>query len=79
MVYPLIGNIEMENHDLPEDIQNDYNKTKNIVNIYPRGAAPLLRLAIQKLCKHLEEKGENKNEDIKISSRRNFLEQCSKH
>ena len=65
MVYPLTGNIEIANSDLPEDIQNDYNEAKNIVNISPRGAAALLRLAIQKLCKHLGEKGENINEDIK--------------
>ena len=65
MVYPSTGNIEMANSDLPEDIQNDYNEAKNIVNISPRGAAALLRLAIQKLCKHLGEKGDNINEDIK--------------
>ena len=65
MVYPLTGKIEIANSDLPEDIQNDYNEAKNIVNISPRGAAALLRLAIQKLCKHLGEKGENINEDIK--------------
>ena len=46
MVYPLTGNIEIANSDLPEDIQNDYNEAKNIVNISPRGAAALLRLAI---------------------------------
>lgn len=65
MVYPLTGNIEIANPDLPEDIKNDYNEAKNIVNISPRGSVALLRLAIQKLCKHLGGKGENINEDIK--------------
>lgn len=65
MVYPLTSSAPPANPDLPPDITSDYEEGRNILALSPRGAAALLRLAIQKLCRHLGEKGSNTNDDIK--------------
>lgn len=64
MVYPLIGDAPLPNKDLPEDIKEVYLEARAILAQSPRGAAALLRLAIQKLCVHLGEPGKDLNSDI---------------
>jgi hypothetical protein len=64
MVYPESLPVSAPNSDLGQDVQEDYNEAASIVVKSPRGATALLRLAIQKLCKQLGEKGENINGDI---------------
>ena len=64
MVYPNIIVVDEPNEDLPEDIKSDYLEAASILCESPRGAAALLRLCIQKLCKHLGKKGKNLNDDI---------------
>jgi hypothetical protein len=50
--------------DIPENIAADFEEARQIFKKSPRGAAALLRLCIQKLCKNLGLKGDNLNEDI---------------
>jgi len=52
------------NQDLPEDILAIVEEARSILDKSPKGAAALLRLAIQMLCKYLGESGENLNNDI---------------
>lgn len=52
------------NSDLPPEIIRDFEEARAIVDNSPRGAAALMRLAVQKLCAHLGEKGKSIDEDI---------------
>ncbi len=64
MVFPLYSTAEPPVEDMPEDVKADFEEARLITNQSPRGAAALLRLAIQKLCKHLGQPGKNINDDI---------------
>lgn len=65
IVYPLNLSAEPPNQDLPDDVAQDYDEARSILNLSPRGSAALLRLGIQKLCAHLGQPGKNINTDIK--------------
>lgn len=64
LLFPALKAGTSVNQDLPIDIIHDFDEAREIVDASPRGAAALLRLCIQKLCKHLGERGENIDEDI---------------
>lgn len=65
IIYPQRGEAPPANGDLPPEIARDYNEASSILDLSPRGAAALIRLAIQKLCRHLGQPGKNINADIK--------------
>jgi len=64
IVYPKKMIVDLPNDDLSEDIKKDYLEAATIFNDSVRSSAALLRLALQKLCRQLGEKGENINTDI---------------
>ena len=64
IIYPEETGIPNPNEDLDEEIKTDYLEAASIINKSSRGAAALLRLAIQKLCKQLGQSGDNINDDI---------------
>lgn len=65
LLYPDQTGVEPAHPEMPDDIKTDYDEASSIVNRSPRGAAALLRLAIQKLCVELGEKGKKIDDDIK--------------
>lgn len=65
LLYPKTGNAPPPNADMPSDVRKLYEEAASISTLSPRGAAALLRLAVQHLCKDLGESGKNINNDIK--------------
>lgn len=64
MYYPDTGNAPFPNPEMPENVLKLYREASAIHIKSPRGAAALLRLSIQVLCKELGENGKNINTDI---------------
>ncbi|MCF3128440.1 DUF4145 domain-containing protein [Acinetobacter soli] len=65
MIFPDVSISVIAETDMPDHVKVDFNEAKSIFNKSPRASAALLRLALQKLLKHLGEPGENINSDIK--------------
>lgn len=64
MIFPTTKTSPPHSIDLPEPCIKDYEEARSIAQASPRGAAALLRLCIQKLCKELGKSGKNINQDI---------------
>lgn len=73
LIYPDNSIAALPEEDMPDDVKVDYIEAARIYSRSPRGAAALLRLSLQKLCKHLGEDGKNINTDIRNLAAKNVL------
>jgi hypothetical protein len=73
MIFPDVNSSPLPADDMPQDVKTDYIEAASIFSRSPRGAAALLRLGLQKLCKHLGEKGKNIDQDIRSLATKNVL------
>jgi hypothetical protein len=65
IIFPLVGSAPDPNADLSEDVRRDYDEASSILDLSPRGACALIRLALQKTCKELGYSGKSIDADIK--------------
>lgn len=64
LVCPSMSTAPFPYDDMPSDVKEDFLEAREVVEISPRSAAALLRLALQKLMKHLGQEGKDINKDI---------------
>lgn len=75
MIFPDSTSAPRPALNMPEDVKIDYMEAADIFSRSPRAAAALLRLALQKLCVHLGEKGEKIDVDIRELAKKHVLPQ----
>lgn len=64
ILYPGLLTGPSPNQDLSEDVRQDYEEARQILDTSPRGAAALLRLAIEKMCIEIGAEGDDINKRI---------------
>lgn len=63
LAWPLNTNVETPLDEMSDDIKDLYNEARSIVQLSPKGACAILRLALQKLCNQLAGQDEKKKID----------------
>ncbi|MEC6413529.1 MULTISPECIES: DUF4145 domain-containing protein [Achromobacter] len=64
MIWPANSTAPLAHADMPSSCRDDYEEARQISRTSPRGAAALLRLCVQKICKELGQPGKDINVDI---------------
>ncbi|MDI4236793.1 DUF4145 domain-containing protein [Bradyrhizobium sp. Arg237L] len=64
IVWPATSSLITPHEDMPPDVRLDFLEAVAIVDTSPRGAAALLRLAVERLMPHLDAKAKNINASI---------------
>lgn len=64
MLYPASAVAPPASDDMPADVREEYDEAAAVYATSPKSSAALLRLAVQRLCVHLGEKGKKIDEDI---------------
>ncbi len=64
-LYPLVdSSIPQPNEHMPLDVKKEYQEARKVFSTSAKSSAALLRLAIQRICMHLGEKGRHLDTDI---------------
>ncbi len=64
MVYPPASTAPLPLPDMPDEVAADFKEARDVLARSPRSAAALLRLALQRLMKHLNLPGDKLDDDI---------------
>lgn len=78
MFHPAASVAPLPFGDMPEEVAEDFVEARDVVNVSPRAAAALLRLALQRLMPHLGENGKNINNDIASLVKKGLPQQIQK-
>lgn len=64
-IYPTVRTAPRPIADMPTGVRDDFEEAASIAHLSPRGAAGLLRLALEKLCHHLGDPNKKIDTNIK--------------
>jgi hypothetical protein len=63
-IYPMSFSAPLPDENMPGDVKTDFLEAREIVDLSPRAAAALLRLALEKLMMNLKAEGKDLNANI---------------